>query len=339
MKNKYRGLTIVRVAVCLFAVACVCTAEPKQNAESSEIEKAKTTKVKKAVYLIHSLIYEGLEKNDPETLQANNYQIYRDREKMCETYWKQAIDELESDAIYVQLYGGASILEYAKKTLGDHRVITPRAKFDPDKAIANYHDLLAESFQEQLKDKGLQMDIETAEWELWGESFEGCVHTYGGGMASSLGLKQAPFINFSMTVPDARFLCTAKLLESFVVDGSDVRAFIFDGPQGYPIAIFLPGFRPESDAPDRYASLALDRTKVTVVNKNEITLYSKLRLQRPGREIPIKPDRDHEGIIGTDHGLQIRIGEDWYILGRMVGTAEFLSAVREAKITTLDTVD
>ena len=339
MKTQRRGLIIVRVVVCFFSLACVCVAEPEQNAESSELEKPKTTKVKKAVYLIHSLIYEGLEKNDPKTLQANNYQIYRDREKICETYWKQAIDELDSDAIYVQLDGGASILEYAKKKLGEHRVIAPRAKFNPDKAIADYHDLLAESFQEQLQDKGLQMDMETAKWELWGESFEGCVHTYGSGMASSLSLKQAPSINFDMTVPDARFLCTARILESFAVDGSDVHGYVFHGPQGYPIAIFLPGFRPESDALDRYASLALDPTKVTVVNKNEITLYSKLRLQRPGREIPIKPDRDHEGIIATDNGLQIRIGGDWYILGRMVGTAEFLSAVRDAKITTLDAVE
>ena len=99
-----RGGLIIRVAVCFFTVTFVCIAEPKQHAEASEIEKAKTMKAKKSVYLFYSLIYEGLEANDSKMFQANNYQIYRDREKMCEVHWKQAIDEPESDAIYVQLY-------------------------------------------------------------------------------------------------------------------------------------------------------------------------------------------------------------------------------------------
>ena len=330
---------VFRVAACFLSVMLVCRAVANPQAESTEKETPKPSKVNKAFYLIHSHVYESLEKNDPQSLQANNYQIYRDREKQCDTYWKKAIDELELDGIYVQLYGGASILEYAKKKLGERRVIAPRAQFDPQKPVSDYHDRLAKSFQEQLREKGLEMDLQTARWELGGESFEGCVYTYGSGMASSLGLKQAPAINFDMSVPDARFLCKAELLERFEVDESEVYAYVFDGPQGYPIAIFLPGFRPDSDAPERFAGVPLDPTKVTVVNQYGITLYSKLRVHRPGRVIPLTPDRDHEGIVATDDSLQIRIGPTWYVLGRYVSPVDFLAALHEAKIVTLDATE
>ena len=38
-------------------------------------------------------------------------------------------------------------------------------------------------------------------------------------MASSLGLKRPTVIDFGLTVPDARFLCEAELVETFLVKG------------------------------------------------------------------------------------------------------------------------
>lgn len=300
--------------------------ERPARAEADAKQESKTMKVQKVTYLIHPSIYEGLEKQGK--LAAGNYEIYREREKLCQQRWRQAIDRLGPDEIFVQLYGDASIIAYAKEKLGERRVITPSGKWETGLAATEYHDRIAANFRQQLADKRLEMDVEQVKWELAGESFEGCVYSYGGGMASSLGLQQPTVINFDLTVPDARFLCGAELVETFTLADSTVNAYVLAGPEGYYIGAFLPGLR-DHDAQHVTLPLA-DVSKVSVVNKIGNTLFARQSSTRGC----IGPDRDHDGITVVDGGLQIAVGPSWYVLGRATSREEFLAAMRSAKVTT-----
>ena len=72
-------------------------------------------KVKRIVYLIHSMIYSNIATNDPKTLRNTNAGIYLERELLCERRWRAAIRQLEPDTIYAQLDGGREILAYARQ--------------------------------------------------------------------------------------------------------------------------------------------------------------------------------------------------------------------------------
>ena len=128
-------------------------------------------KVKKIVYLIHSMLYSDLAATDPKTLRNTNAGIYLERELLCERRWRAAIRQLEPDAIYAQLDGGREILAYAKQQLGDDRVVELRAEWYDGIDPEQYRQDLTASFSSQLADKGHQLDCETTELELWGESF------------------------------------------------------------------------------------------------------------------------------------------------------------------------
>ena len=316
------GLALVAAVSTYVAVA------PPAQADSAALEQMPPLKIQNVVYLIHASLYEGLEKKG--ALAAGNYEIYREREKLCQQRWRQRINALGANDLFVQLYGDQSILAYARQKLGERRVIAPSAKWEAGLAANVYHDRLADSFRRQLADKQLELDLGTVPWELAGESFEGCVYTYGGGMASSLGMDQPAVINFDLTVPDARFLCGATLVETFTVAGSDVNAYVFDGPEGYYIGAFLPGLR-DHRTPHITLPLA-DVSKVSVVNKIGNTLFSRKSSTRGC----IGPDRDHPGISVVDQGLQVDVGPSWYVLGRATSRAEFLTAMRGAAAGTAE---
>ncbi|MDE2703850.1 MAG: hypothetical protein OXI35_02200, partial [Gemmatimonadota bacterium] len=186
-------------------------------------------KVRKIVYLIHSMLYSDLAATDPKTLRNTNAGIYLERELLCERRWRAAIRQLEPDAIYAQLDGGREILAYAKQQLGDDRVVEPRAEWYDGIDPEQYRQDLTDSFSSQLADKGHQLDCETTELELWGESFTGCVYSYGTALGRQLGLKTPAFDNFDMTVPDQRLLCKAELVTHFLLPDGTTRGYLFDG--------------------------------------------------------------------------------------------------------------
>ena len=289
-------------------------------------------KATRIVYLIHSMVYSIMAENDPQTLRDTNAQIYLDRELACERRWREAIARFEPDVVYAQLYGGQEVLEYARQTLGDARVIAVSAEWYEGLDGEEYKVRLTESFRTQLADKGHEIDPETVELEIWGESFEGCAYAYGTALARHLGLKRPPVEDFDMTVPDARFLCKAELVSSFLLEGTTVRGYVFDGPEGYPIGFFMDGFLEPGGAGSGRISVALDSGRVQVVNKMGITLFSHLQAKRPDRIIHLQPTCDHEGISGTAEVLELPLGKDWYILGRGLSPEEFLSAMQDATI-------
>ena len=290
-------------------------------------------KATKIVYLIHSMVYSIMTRNDPQTLRDTNAQIYLDRELACEKRWRKAINEFEPDVIYAQLYGGPEIQEYARRTLGNDRVIAPSAEWHEGLDGEEYKLRLTESFRTQLAEKGHEIDPDTVELELWGESFEGCAYAYGTALARHLGLKRPPFDNFEMTVPDARFLCNAELVESFMLKGTSVRGYVFNGTDGYPIGFFMDCFLGSADPATVRVSVAIDSTHVQVVNKMGTTLFVDYHFDRPGRKVPLGPTREHEGITPTASGLDMYVGRDWYVLGLTVSPSIFLDAMRAATVS------
>ena len=82
-------------------------------------------KVKTIYYNVHSMLYSGIAADDPQYLRDSNYEIFLDRELLCEKRWRAAIVQLPDDDIYAQLYGGPEILPYARDQLGEDRVIAP----------------------------------------------------------------------------------------------------------------------------------------------------------------------------------------------------------------------
>ena len=293
-------------------------------------------KIKKIAYLIHSMLYSQLAADDLQGLRDRNQTLYLERELLCEQRWRAAIRRLPSDAIYAQLTGGQDILAYAREQLGDDRVIAPTAEWREGLDAEEYRLRLTESFRTQLAAKGHEFDSETVELELWGESFEGCVYTYGSTLARHLGLKRPPFDNFDLTVPDARFLCKADWVTSFLLPGTAVRGYVFDVPEGYPVGVFIDGFYKIGDgqpAPTDCIRIPLDSTKVTLTNSVGITLFAQIEIERPGgRRIPIQPHREHDGISGTTEALEIPRGVAHYILGTHISQADLIAAMESATL-------
>ena len=289
-------------------------------------------KVRKIVYLIHSMLYSDLAATDPKTLRNTNAGIYLERELLCELRWRAAIRQLEPDAIYAQLDGGREILAYAKQQLGDDRVVEPRAEWYDGIDPEQYRQDLTDSFSSQLADKGHQLDCETTELELWGESFTGCVYSYGTALGRQLGLKTPAFDNFDMTVPDQRLLCKAELVTHFLLPDSATRGYLFDGPLGYPIGLFLDGFRKMDAGATGKIQLDLDPSKVMLESPLGITLYAHLSIDRPNRKIPVHPTRDFDGITATATGLEIPRGSEHSILGVLMSPADLLAAMQNATV-------
>ena len=286
--------------------------------------------VKKIVYLIHSMIYTDTVAKDPKLLRDTNAGIYLERELLCQRRWRAGIRQLEPDTIYAQLTGGREILAYARQELGDERVIEPDVEWQDDMDPEQYRQDLADSFLSQLAARGHKIDYETTELELWGESFTGCVYGYGTDLCRRLGLKTPAFVDFDMTVPDERQLCKAELVTHFLLGGSTTRGYLFDGPLGYPIGLFIDGFRRHDAGATGVIKLALDSGKVMLDSPAGITLYAHLRIDRPNRKIPVMPTRDTDGITVTDEGLEIPRGCAHSILGVLMSPDALLSAMQNA---------
>ena len=290
-------------------------------------------KTEKICYLIHSMIYSGLAARDPQVLRDTNAGIYLERERLCERRWREGIRQLEPGGLYAQLSGGPELLAYARQQLGEDRVIEPRAEWRDGKDIEVYRRELSDSFLGQLAAKGHGLDLETTRLELWGESFTGCVYGYGTALARHLGLKTPPFVDFDMTVPDERLLCKAELVAHFLLPCSPVRGYLFESPLGFPVGLFIEGFRTRDSGAAGRIRIPVDCNKVTVENAAGITLYADLVVDRPNRRIPVEPVRGLEGIAASAEGLEIPRGMPCCILGLRLSPETLLEAMQNAAVT------
>ena len=72
----------------------------------------------------------------------------------------------------------------------------------------------------------MRVDGSRATATAWGASFDGCVTKYSLSLARLLGLREAPGIEFDLTVPDAAFLVDAEPMGTHLL-ANGLRLFMF----------------------------------------------------------------------------------------------------------------
>ncbi len=291
-------------------------------------------KVSNLYYLVHSMIYSGMAADDPQRLRDSNAGIYLERELLCEKRWRAAIRQLPPDAIYAQLYGGPDILPFARDQLGDGRVIAPSAEFTAGMDGELYKQMLTDSFRAQLTERGHELDPQTTQLEAWGESFTGCAYGYGTSLNRQLGLAQPAYVNFDLCVPDERQLCKAELITHFLLPGTPVRGYVFDGPLGFSIGLFLEGFARQDAGQTGRIRLPIDCSKLAVESGNGITLHADLYIDRPdGRRIPLLPTRSDPDVTTTPDTLELPRGRSSLIMATHLSPTDLITAMQAATVT------
>lgn len=293
-------------------------------------------KIKRLFYLVHSMIQKYAETENPELYAGGTGRIYREQERRCEERWLNEIKTLEAGAVFAMLYGGRELFDQAVTIVGEDRAFWVSADWSPDLELEVIRQRLSDSLVRQLDAAGHSIDPDFTTLELGGESFEGCVNIYGTALARHLRLRN-PLINrFEMCVPDARFLCNAELTERFMIPDSPVAGYIFESVLAHPVGWFMDCFWTEGQT-GYDVVLNVNPTRIHVCNKNGITLYSNLHLQRGDREIPLGPGHTHESVTITNGKVRIGVGgdsmsADKYILSPILPREEFYAAMRNARV-------
>jgi hypothetical protein len=289
--------------------------------------------IRKIVYLVHSMVYEASHAADPELCAENNDHVYLERELACEKLWRQAIAQFSEDTAFAQLYGGRQVFEFAQNTLGGSRALWVSADYEPGMDPEVYRERLAAALQRQLDDCGHKFDPASLELEVWGESFEGCAYGYGTALARHLALKHPPFGNFDLSVP-SRLLCKSRLREHNLIPGSAARGYVFDGPLGYPMGLFMNGFLapPESDSPVRYVRLKVDPRKVMITTAAGMPLHANLHVFRKDQQIPVKPTFEHPDIRVAEDALELPLDPCHYIHALNLSPDSFAATMRNAEL-------
>jgi hypothetical protein len=172
----------------------------------------------------------------------------------------------------------------------------------------------AERIKSELDERGMSYDPASVRAEGWGESFEGCVANYTRYLGRYLGLSNPIEIEFEMTVPDARFLLRADLLERIALS-HDVHLFLWKLHDGRLVGWFHRALVDIGDAP-LFSRINVGRMRVEVVGKRE--LYW--------------PIRDSH-VVWDDGNLVVPVEEDHYIIARETGKEEFRDALVGAELT------
>ena len=221
------------------------------------------------IFLIHPCCYESLTHAE---VARDNLQFYVELERKVKTRWLGVLAERPQSTLMVQLGGPEDLSDQAIAHLGVAMVFYPRTKFPTDGDLDEYYRRLAADFNAHLSNYHLQLDLQTATSELWGESFEGCVPGYGGAFAEYLGLQQAPRMRFEMTVYDSRFLHGVVRHEVIPLIGSDIEAWLFQCGDGTAAAIFQ-ARRTAQWIDERRVHIALDDRRIQVCTKLGHTLW------------------------------------------------------------------
>jgi hypothetical protein len=171
----------------------------------------------------------------------------------------------------------------------------------------------AERIKSELGERGLSYDPATVRAEGWGESFEGCVANYTRYLGGYLGLANPIEIEFEMTVPDARFLLDADLLERIALS-HHVHLFLWKLRDGRLAGWFHRALVSIGDA-GLFSRIPLGNMRVEVVGKRE--LYWPVR----------------DSHVGWENGaLVVPVEGDHYIIARETGVEEFREALSGAEI-------
>lgn len=197
-----------------------------------------------------------------------------------------------------------TIWEAGRKHLGDRCLITAES---PGEAYGR-------KILEQFRARGYAFDPRTLAGEGWGQSFEGCLPRWAGGIAAAIGMPRGIPMRYEMTFPDAPFAMTGRLVERLAIGQTDVYLYLLASKDGRPLGIFFPGVIHDAE-PRRFARLSLGPGKVEFTTKR-------------AEPYPIRPH-------GKSFAVPLNVdgrGDPIYIWSKGLAADLFRSALASAEI-------
>ena len=149
-----------------------------------------------------------------------------------------------------------TIWEAGQKHLGDRCLITADS---PGEAYGR-------KILEQFRARGYAFDPRTLVGEGWGQSFEGCLPRWAGGIAAAIRMPRGIPMRYAMTFPDAPFAMTGRFVERLAIGETDVYLYLLASKEGRALGIFFPGVIHDNE-PRRFARLSLDLEQVEFSTK------------------------------------------------------------------------
>ena len=219
------------------------------------------------IFLIHPCCYEVL---SAEQVRADNLELFVQIERDVKERWLADLRNREEPTLFVQLGGPEYLTEAAVDALGAPYALRFTTEFHG--SLTGFYEGLAAEFHRHVAANRLALDLDTAQSELWGESFEGCVPGYGGAFVQYLPLGRAPRMRFEMTVHDSRILYGHRGYEVIPLPGTDVEAWLFELPDGTGAAMFQ-ARRHAQWIDRRRIGLRLDDRRIQVCTKLGHTVW------------------------------------------------------------------
>lgn len=183
-----------------------------------------------------------------------------------------------------------TIWEAGQKHLGDRCLITADS---PGEAYGR-------KVVEQFRARGYVFDPRTLVGEGWGQSFEGCLPRWAGGIAAAIGMPRGIAMRYEMTFPDAPFAMTGRFVQRLTIGQTDVCLYLLASKEGRPLGIFFPGVIHDQE-PRRFARLSLETGTVEFTTKRAEPY--EIRPQGESFAVPLNVDGRGDPIYVWSKGL------------------------------------
>jgi hypothetical protein len=274
------------------------------------------------VFLSHPYAWEHRFSGNPEAAARPCYAGYTGAELLAmerrvSRLWPDAIRRLgPEDAMVINGPGWGNprlamrdgslrpAWEAAQKHMGDRLLLTVS---DPGESYGR-------KIVEQFRSRGYAFDSRTLAGEGWGQSFEGCVPRWAGGIAAAIGMPRGIPMRYDLTFPDAPFAMTGKFVDRLAIGETDVYLYLFASKDNRPFGIFFPGVIPDN-GPRRFARFAVDPKQVEFTTKRAEPF--PIRAQGQTFAVPLNTDGR---------------GDPIYVWSKGLAASEFRSALAAARI-------
>ncbi len=287
--------------------------EAIQGPAASAAVQAATTRaalrlLRRLVFLSHPYAWECQFSGNPEAAARPRYAGYTGAElvameRRVSRLWPDAIGRLgPEDAMVINGPGWGNprlamtdgslrpAWESAEKHMGDRLLLTVS---DPGESYGR-------KILEEFRSRGYAFDPRTLAGEGWGQSFEGCLPRWAGGIAAAIGMPRGIPMRYELTFPDAPFAMTGKFVDRLAIDETDVYLYLFASKEQRPFGIFFPGVIPDN-GPPRFARFAADPTRFEFTTKRAEPF--PIRAQRGTFAVPLNIDGRGDPVYVWSKGL------------------------------------
>ena len=230
--------------------------------------------LKRLLFLSHPCAWECQFYGKPEAAAKPRYAGYAGTELIemecrISRLWPDEIRRLgPEDALVVNSAGGSNprlvaaagplgpACEAAQKHMRDRCLIT----------VSGPGEAYGRKLLDQFRSRGHTFDPRTLVGEGRGQSFEGCLPRWAGGIAAAIGMRRGIPMRYDMTFPDAPFAMTGAFAERLAIGQTDVYLYLFASEDERPFGIFFPGVIRDIEPP-RFAKCSADPNKVEFTTK------------------------------------------------------------------------